>query len=112
MAGQGWQTLPLFDSIDGPVNSARMPSGNGRSPRDLILHVYWSASLEAHALGSAAASNPYRDQRTAMAELQELEMDCQDLAAHKLQALWGISLPGAPRGDSVDDDGQGHKQAA
>jgi len=110
LARRIWRTLPLFDSDQGQDDVVKKARTSQPGPRDLLLHIYWSAGLEAHALGAAAASTPYLDQRRALVELQELEMDCQDRAARTLLTQSGISLPGAPR-DQRKDDGERQRAA-
>lgn len=89
------QTLPLFGELSraGP-GSRRAPRPGPSKPSDLAMHIYWSASLEAHALGSMALSTPYPDQRRALVELQAMEEQRKGLARLLLERVWDIELPG------------------
>lgn len=73
----------------------------------LVLHIYWSAGVEAHALSSLAARTPYPDQRRALWELQKLEEQREEqrkeLAARALQTIWRVKLPASPT--RPDDEG-------
>ncbi len=88
-----WHTLPLFGEPDStPAAPARLQTRRDPAPLELVLHVYWSAALQAHALGSAASQTRYPDQRRALRELQRLE-DRKELAASLLEAIWLVCLP-------------------
>jgi hypothetical protein len=85
MADEKWHTLPLFETPTIPPQAAR--SVNRRkeqSPLNLVLHIYWSAGLEAHALGAMAARAPYPDQQRALWELQKVEDERKGRAARVL----------------------------
>ena len=96
-------TLPLFDP---PLGPPRAPGLRRRrmlsSPRELALHIYWSAGLEGHALGSLAAETTNRDEQTVLRELQRLEYEVKETAASLLSEVWQVKLPG---GGSDEDGG-------
>src|SRR5436853_538831 len=90
-----WRTLPLFEvapSALGPPSRSRRKE---QRPLDLVLHIYWSASIEAHALGSLAARTPYPDQARALSELRRLEEQRKEVAAQILETIWRVKLPAA-----------------
>jgi hypothetical protein len=96
-------TLPLFDPplrIVGPRSNGRPPSPS--APRDLALHVYWSAGLEGHALGSLASEASDRDEERALRELQSLEYEVKEAAARLLGEVWQLKLPGAVGDESSE----------
>jgi hypothetical protein len=96
MTAQRWQTVPLFGAAVDFRETPTPRRRNGRSPRDLVLHIYWSGGVEAHALGSLAARTPYPDQQRALWDLQTLEVERKELAAQTLEAIWGVKLPRSP----------------
>ena len=92
-------TLPLFDPATEPQRALtprhRRPSLS--SPREQALHIYWSAGLEGHALGSLALATPHPDERRALRELQGLEYEVKEAAARLLRDVWQLHLPRATR---------------
>jgi hypothetical protein len=70
----------------------------GRPPRgeptaeDLVLQVYWSASVHAHALASAATRSTSPREGWALRRLIELEEESKDRASQLLRQLWGVQL--------------------
>ena len=97
MAEEKWRTLPLFETATGSPQGIRSVSRRKeQSPLNLVLHIYWSAGLEAHALGAMAARAPYPDQQRALWELQKLEEERKELAARSLEAIWQVRLPAFP----------------
>ncbi len=95
MADLKWRTLPLFDSEDRPPERASQARRKDRSALEQTLHVYWSAGVEAHALGALARSAAYPDERRALLQLQRIEEDRKALAATLLQRIWQLELPGS-----------------
>ena len=94
MADTKWRTLPMFDGQDRPPEPASLAQRTERSALEQTLHIYWSAGLEAHAVGALARSAPYPDERRALLQLQRMEEDRKALAARLLQTIWRLDLPG------------------
>ncbi|SRR6266511_3077609 len=95
-----WRTLPLF--ADGRMSEVHPRAERRqlkRDPLDLVLHVYWSAGVEAHALGALARGIQYPDQRRALHKLQRLEEQRKALAARLLETVWRVRLPGSSIAD-------------
>jgi hypothetical protein len=88
-----WRTLPLFGTPVPPGAPDAERSPRSQTPLDLVLHIYWAASVEAHALGSLAARTPYPDQRRALRALQQHEEERKTLAARLLATIWHFTLP-------------------
>jgi hypothetical protein len=100
-----WRTLPLFGTPAPPGASDAHRRPRSQTPLDLVLHIYWAASVEAHALGSLAARTPYPDQRRALRALQQHEEDRKTLAARLLATIWHVPLPGPPTRIKDGEDG-------
>jgi hypothetical protein len=97
MSEPQWRTLPLFEREIRSLGAAPQMGRHKdeRTPLDQVLHVYWSASVEAHALGALARNATYPDERRALLELQRIEEERKDLAARFLETVWGVQLPGS-----------------
>src|SRR6266513_585940 len=94
-----WRTLQLFEREIRSLGTAPQAGRHKeeRSPLDQVLHVYWSASVEAHVLEALARTAAYPDERRALLELQRIEEERKDLAARILETVWRVHLPGSPR---------------
>jgi hypothetical protein len=109
-SGATVQTLPLFGG-----KLSELPSGQSASlrrfstPMELALHIYWSAGVEAHALGALALQTVYPDQRRALLQLQGLEERRKALAARLLEQVWRVTLQRSSEGMAADP---GNGQAA
>ena len=103
-----WRTLPLFEdcpaSVEAPGRPAPPPD---RIVLDQILHVYWSAGVEAHVLAALARKTPFPDERDALLQLLRLDEQRKALAAKFLETIWRVSLPSsgaaAPAPDGEED---------
>jgi hypothetical protein len=85
-------TLPLFDE---PSRFDLMPGQQAHretAPEDLVLEVYSSATLHAHALASAAMHPASLRERWALQRLVRIEEQRKELAAQLLDEIWGVSL--------------------
>jgi len=100
-----WRTLPLFESEIRSVETAPQ-MGRRRQPSALeqALHVYWSAGVEAHALGALARSAAYPDEQRALMELHRMEEQRKDLAARLLETVWRVRLPHSPNVAVPEDE--------
>jgi hypothetical protein len=97
--------LSLFGEAAAPGSARSRPRKPlASTPQDLALHIYWSASLEAHALGSLARQTPHPDEQRALGELQRLQQDVKETAACFLAALSDVRLPPASDPDPLADE--------
>ena len=98
-------TLPLFDRPFLPTGAATRGQRRGEpsSPLDIVLHIYWSAGLEGHALGSRAAETTNPDEQRALRELQTVEYELKEAAARLLMEVWQLRLPGGGDGENVGE---------
>ena len=97
MSDARWWTLPLFpDERELEPDSRAETRQRKRDSRGLVLHVYWSAGIEAHALGALARNTRHPDEKRALQDLQRLEEERKALAAQLLETVWRVSLPGSP----------------
>jgi hypothetical protein len=62
------------------------------------MHVYWSAGLEAHALGAAASAAAFPSERKALLELQALELRRKEAARRLLADVWRLEIAGTSEG--------------
>jgi hypothetical protein len=97
-------TLPLFDQLPGPTpgSIAKRRRRTPSSPQQFALHIYWSASLEGHALGAVAGETTKPDEQSALRELQTLEYELKEAAARLLHTVWQLRMPSS----GPDEDGQ------
>jgi hypothetical protein len=72
----------------------------------MALHIYWSSGVDAHALGALAARTELPDQRRALADLQRMEERQKALAAHLLETIWRIKVPGSAKLVVGSDNGR------
>jgi hypothetical protein len=94
--------LPLFDPPLASKPAGRKPRRKApSSPQELALHVYWSAGLEGHVLGSLAAETINLDEQRALRELQILEYQVQEAAARLLDEVWRINLRGTAHDENL-----------
>jgi hypothetical protein len=84
-------TLPLFGN--GEQRPAKHDTPKPMSAREHVLHVYWSAGVEAQALAFGAATCRYPSERRALASLQRLELQRKEAARRFLDEVWQIKLP-------------------
>lgn len=66
-----------------------MPS----TTRDRVLRIYWSASVEAHALGAMALRTRFPDERAGLMALHAMEQQRGELARRLLRDVWHLVLP-------------------
>jgi hypothetical protein len=89
-----WQTLPLFgDRPRAGVGARRESPSTDRTALNQVLHVYWSASVEAHALAALARTTAYPDERRGLLRLLQLEEERKAVAAELLDRFWAVRLP-------------------
>ena len=82
-------TLPLFPEGE---TGARKSRSHEMTPSELALHTYWSASVEAQALGAAAMNAAAPSHRTALLELKQAEVERRETARRLLERVWGIKI--------------------
>ncbi|HZT05870.1 MAG TPA: hypothetical protein VFC51_02500 [Chloroflexota bacterium] len=94
MATTRQRTLALFPEVASPMEQ---PHRRRRtSGRDLVLHIYWSSSVEAQALAGAARSATSASERRALEALHQLELSRRDLARSLLEEVWGVRIAPEP----------------
>ena len=86
------RTLPMFETSPDTDARARYPARQEPTTEDLVLEVYWSAAVHAHALASAASRSPSPRERWALRRLVELEEESKERASQFLRQLWGVQL--------------------
>lgn len=85
------ETLPLFREETGEGTEA--PAGaTQKEALALALHVYWSASVELHSLGSATERAEHPDERKALLALCNLERQRKRLARELLAQVWRVQI--------------------
>jgi hypothetical protein len=82
-------TLPLFGESEA---RGEKPRRGQMPPSALALHIYWSASVEAQALGAAAVAAALPAERRALLELQKIEQERKEAARRLLQHVWGVRI--------------------
>jgi len=82
-------TLPMFPEARVSAAQSSRPTGQ-MSPYELVLHIYWSASVEAQALGAAQTAAKQPSERRALHALQQLELNRKEEARRLLEEIWGI----------------------
>jgi len=82
-------TLPMFPEARGSAAQSARPTGQ-MSPYELVLHTYWSASVEAQALGAAQLAAKLPSERRALHALQKLELERKEEARRLLEEVWDI----------------------
>lgn len=85
-------TLPLFDEPSRFDLMAGREKTRESCPGDLVLEVYSSAILHAHALASAAMRGASSRECWALRRLVRKEEERKELAAQLLDEIWGVRL--------------------
>lgn len=98
--GRPSYTLPLFEE-PGSLASKLAPPSPGAirqetKAEDLVLEVYSSAQLHAHALGAAVLRSPHPRERWALRRLVSVEEERKQLAADLLREIWQIQIGPRP----------------
>ncbi len=95
------RNLPLFGERYGESPGVPAHGGPDSDPLALVLHVYWSASTELHALGFAILQAKYPDQRRALLALRDVEAKRKEIARQALEAVWNIRFAVPSSGESA-----------
>jgi hypothetical protein len=85
-------TLPLFEDPSRFDFMTGEQAHREPAPEDLVLEVYSSATLHAHALAAATMRHTSVRERWALRQLIEIEEERKELAAQLLDKVWGVSL--------------------